>query len=169
MITDPSWLYSTIAQSSAAIVAIVGGFITASVLARRAEKTSMRKELDYKKERLKQLNTIPYLIPKRKLTDEQKQNMEEEAYSEAREKTSLKYAISNLEARLKAFSYPPHLGWGVLMLIYLALFSILFPVGFILTETFSLTSKLFVFVMFALGLVALFAYIGVQVNELRRK
>jgi hypothetical protein len=41
MITDPSWLYSTIAQSSAAIVAIVGGFITASVLMLLAEKRSL--------------------------------------------------------------------------------------------------------------------------------
>ncbi|GAI11749.1 unnamed protein product, partial [marine sediment metagenome] len=31
MIGDPNWLYSTIAQSSAAIVAIIGGFITATV------------------------------------------------------------------------------------------------------------------------------------------
>ena len=41
MITDPSWLYSTIAQSSAAIVAIIGGFITATVLMLTAEKRSL--------------------------------------------------------------------------------------------------------------------------------
>jgi len=41
MSTDPNWLYSTIAQSSAAIVAIIGGFITASVLSLSAEKRSL--------------------------------------------------------------------------------------------------------------------------------
>ncbi len=43
MTTDPSWLYSTIAQSSAAIVAIIGGFITSRVLALLAEKKRPRK------------------------------------------------------------------------------------------------------------------------------
>jgi hypothetical protein len=44
MTTDPSWLYSTIAQSSAAIVAIIGGFITATVLNLLSEKRSMQKQ-----------------------------------------------------------------------------------------------------------------------------
>ena len=44
MITDPSWLYSTIAQSSAAIVAIIGGFITASVLMLISEKRGLQNQ-----------------------------------------------------------------------------------------------------------------------------
>ena len=55
MTTDPSWLYSTIAQSSAAIVAIVGGFITASVLMLRAEKRSLAHQQADKKTRLEAL------------------------------------------------------------------------------------------------------------------
>jgi hypothetical protein len=43
--TDPSWLYSTIAQSSATIVAIIGGFITHSILSLRAEKISLLNQL----------------------------------------------------------------------------------------------------------------------------
>ncbi len=55
MITDPSWLYSTIAQSSAAIVAIVGGFITASVLMLTAEKRSLNNQKMDKEARLQTL------------------------------------------------------------------------------------------------------------------
>jgi hypothetical protein len=55
MIGDPNWLYSTIAQSSAAIVAIVGGFITASVLMLASEKRSLRHQKDDKQTRLKAL------------------------------------------------------------------------------------------------------------------
>lgn len=55
MIGDPNWLYSTIAQSSAAIVAIVGGFITASVLMLASEKRSLRHQKADKQTRLKAL------------------------------------------------------------------------------------------------------------------
>jgi len=53
--SDPNWLYSTIAQSSAAIVAIVGGFITASVLSLAAEKRSLNNQKNDKEASLKTL------------------------------------------------------------------------------------------------------------------
>ncbi len=53
---DPNWLLSTCAQSAAAIVAIIGGFIISTVLNISSEKNSIKKELkelqellDYKK------------------------------------------------------------------------------------------------------------------------
>jgi len=54
MSTDPSWLYSTIAQSSAAIVAIIGGFITATVLSLMAEKRSLQNQSADKEKQLEQ-------------------------------------------------------------------------------------------------------------------
>ncbi|MBN1855613.1 MAG: hypothetical protein JW846_01510 [Dehalococcoidia bacterium] len=44
---DANWLYSTIAQTSAAIVAIVAGFLTAWVLYLRGEKASLQNELQH--------------------------------------------------------------------------------------------------------------------------
>lgn len=38
---DPNWLYSSIAQSSAAIVAIIGGFITSTLLLRNSERSTL--------------------------------------------------------------------------------------------------------------------------------
>lgn len=55
MIGDPNSLYSTIAQSSAAIVAIVGGFITASVLMLASDKRSLRHQKADRQARLEGL------------------------------------------------------------------------------------------------------------------
>ena len=55
MSTDLNWLYSTIAQSSAAIVAIIGGFITHSVLMLAAEKRSLKNQRTDKEIRLEAL------------------------------------------------------------------------------------------------------------------
>ena len=43
---DLNWLYSSMAQSGAAITAILGGFITSRVLALNAEKRSLKNQLD---------------------------------------------------------------------------------------------------------------------------
>ena len=55
MSTDPNWLYNTIAQSSSAIVAIIGGFITATVLSLSAEKRTLINQEQDKKARLELL------------------------------------------------------------------------------------------------------------------
>jgi uncharacterized iron-regulated protein len=55
MATDPNWLYSTIAQSSAAIVAIIGGFITATVLNLLSEKRNLKNQREDKKTRIETL------------------------------------------------------------------------------------------------------------------
>ncbi|HUV75710.1 MAG TPA: hypothetical protein VMW00_03535 [Dehalococcoidales bacterium] len=148
MITDPSWLYSTIAQSSAAIVAIIGGFITASVLMLTAEKRNLKNQRDDKKFYL--------------------QNKDKYILLDTRSLQILEQEITDLDARIKAFSYPTNLGWGFGTLIYLTVVGILFPVGFILTETFCLSLKILVFVLFATGLILLFFYIFKQFDELRR-
>jgi NADH/NAD ratio-sensing transcriptional regulator Rex len=90
MTTDPSWLYSTIAQSSATIVAIIGGFITHSVLTLSAEKKSLIKQHDDAKQRLESL--------KKHGVDVTIVNMDD-----------LEKNVSSLEARIKAFTYPPNL------------------------------------------------------------
>ena len=122
MITDPNWLYSTIAQSSAAIVAIVGGFITATVLMLTAEKRSLITQVSDKKGMLDSLieagadETIPNII-------------------------ALDSEIPILEGRINAFSYPPNLIWGLVVLGFLAVFGILFPIFMIWTELYSDIAK----------------------------
>jgi hypothetical protein len=145
MATDPSWLYSTIAQSSAAIVAIIGGFITASILRFSAEKESLIKQVKDKKSTL------------------------EEYKSKNIATTKLEVEIPILEERIKAFSYPPNLEWGLAVLLYLAVFGIWLPVIVIAGEYFSIYTKILTVFTFLLGIAGVFGYIVFQIRELRRK
>ena len=95
--------------------------------------------------------------------------MEEEAYSEVREKVSLKYGISSLETRLKTFCYPPNLKWGLIALCYLAVFEIWLPVAIIWKEAYCDVVKNITVFSFLLGIVGIFAYIVIQIGVLRRK
>ncbi len=45
-ITDPAWFYSALAQSAAALVAILGGFITSRMLTFSLEKRGLQSRLD---------------------------------------------------------------------------------------------------------------------------
>ena len=159
MITDPSWLYSTIAQSSAAIVAIIGGFITASVLNLLSEKRNLKHQLADKETRL------------RKIEEKLKERYEwwEAEYLDKRDKLFLEADISDLERRIEKFIYPPNLGWGILVLGYLAVFSIFLPVLVISKEAFSPWLKWLTTVTFWLGITGVFAYIVFQIRTLRRK
>ena len=169
MTTDPSWLYSTIAQSSAAIVAIIGGFITASILARRAEKTSLFNQLSDKKAQLKGLrNYMPPIIYKNRATPEEIQSRKEQMDSNRENISLLTAKISDLETRLKAFSYPPNLGWGIWVLGYLAVFGILLPVFIIAYEAFFTWAKTFTTISFWLGIIGVFAFVVFQLRALRR-
>ena len=145
MIGDPNWLYSTIAQSSAAIVAIVGGFVTATILRFTAEKRSDVKRLEGLKSYTKSSLAV--------MTE----NIEE-----------LKREIPILEARIKTFSNPPNLKRGIAVLGFLAVFGILFPVLIIAYEAFFTWAKVSVTASFCLGIIGVLAYIVFQSRTLRR-
>ena len=148
MTTDPSWLYSTIAQSSAAIVAIIGGFITASVLMLMAEKRSLVTQVSDKRKKLDSLvqsdddMIVPNII-------------------------TLDSEIPILEGRIKAFSYPPNLIWGLVVLGFLAIFGILIPVIIIACEAFCIWAKLITVILFSIGIFGIFIYIFLQLRTLR--
>ena len=150
MYTDPSWLYSTIAQSSAAIVAIIGGFITATLLKLSADKERLIKELATKRRRvdsMKKSHVDITIVNFKDLEDE----------------------IPILENRINEFSFPPNLKWGIVVLGYLTVFCIFWPVLTIATEAFSTWSKNLTMYSFYFGILLVFAYIVFQIQELRRK
>lgn len=171
MSTDPSWLYSTIAQSSAAIVAIIGGFITASVLMLTTEKRSLRNQLDDKKLELATL--IRQHGDPTRVTGVTSQGNKIEIPTKptslkAKEISMLQTEISNLESRLKVFAYPPHLGWGLITLAFLAVFGIFSPILILADVEFSLVARIYTVVAFGLGILGVFVYIIFLIRELRR-
>ena len=163
MSTDPSWLYSTIAQSSAAIVAIVGGFMTATVLMLISEKRNLNNQLNGKAARLKGIDEV---LEKNK-KDFGMPTLQD--YTHIAEKSFLEREISELESRIRDFSYPPHLGWGLRILFLFALTSIVLPIAVIMTEAFYPVLKWLVFILFSVGLATVLVYIGYQIQGLRRK
>lgn len=169
MITDPNWLYSTIAQSSAAIVAILGGFITHSVLTLSAEKRSLKSQLFAKKSELKGLKRPLPLIREDLATPEEIQSRRELAEGTRIKVYLLEATIFGLETRLKTFSYPSHLRPAVYILPLFAFFSIILPVSFILNEVSYPVAKQVTFYFFMAGLVTVIAYIILLIKELRRK
>jgi hypothetical protein len=162
MATDPSWLYSTIAQSSAAIVAIIGGFITASVLMLTAEKRNLTNQLSEKKIRLEKLKLD------RDTRDLSLNLAEEMKLFDNRDIALLEGEISNLNNHINTFSYPPNLGWGLAILGYLTVFSIFWPVLVIATEAFCTWQKYLIVYSFYFGILLIFTYIFIQIRKLRR-
>jgi hypothetical protein len=162
MVGDPNWLFSTIAQSSAAIVAIVGGFITASVLMLLSEKRSIANQL---KDRQARLDGLVSRGAGGLFGMERKDDSESFREDEI---SSLEREVKSLEARIKAFGYPPNLGWGIGVLGYLAVFGILLPVLIIVCEAFFTWAKIFTTVSFWLGIMGVFAFIIFQIRTLRR-
>ena len=152
MITDQSWLYSTIAQSSAAIVAIIGGFITATVLMLTAEKRSLLTQVSDKRKMLDSLGQ-PKIGTN---VDKMMPNI-----------IALHSEIPILEGRIKAFSYPPNLIWGLVVLGFLAIFGILIPVIIIACEAFCIWAKLITVILFSIGIFGIFIYIFLQLRTLR--
>jgi hypothetical protein len=130
-----------------AIVAIIGGFITATLLMLTAEKRSLVNRLNEKKQRYERINNPDPTIP----------NV-----------SALKQEIEILDKQIKEFSYPPNLGWGLLVLGFLAVFGILFPVLIIASETFNCWIKYLTLTCFWLGIIGVFAYIVSQIRTLRR-
>ena len=148
MLTDPSWFYSTIAQSSAAIVAIIGGFITATVLMLTAEKRSL----------------VTQVSDKRKMLDSLQQAHDEMIMPNI---IALDSEIPILEGRIKAFSYPPNLIWGLVVLGFLAIFGILMPVIIIACEAFCIWAKVITVILFSIGIFGIFIYIFLRMRTLR--
>ena len=148
MVGDPNWLYSTIAQASAAIVAIIGGFITATVLMLTAEKRSL----------------VTQVSDKRRMLDSLEQSDADEMIPNI---IALDSEIPILEGRIKAFSYPPNLIWGLVVLGFLAIFGILMPVIIIACEAFCIWAKLITVILFSIGIFGIFIYIFLQLRTLR--
>ena len=160
MIGDPNWLYSTIAQSSAAIVAIIGGFITASVLLLLAEKRSIANQLNEREARLDGLVSRGGLFGRRGKDDS-------ESFRED-EISSLEREVESLKDRLSTLSYPKNLGWGIVILGYLAVFGILSPILVMALNAFFTWIKVLVVVTFSFGIVGLFSYIIAQMKALTK-
>ena len=149
MTTDPSWLYSTIAQSSAAIVAIIGGFITVSVLTLNAEIRGLRRR---------------FLIMLRQY-EISKEKDEEETTAESQ---SIVSEIAKLKYNVESFRTPRIIWFGIGVLSYLSVCGILLPIIAIGYELFCPLLRNSIVVLFTFGIVGILVFIILLIRTLRR-
>lgn len=110
-----------------------------------------------------------YELYRRQKEDRRLEDVEGRLSSVRHEIFLLESEVANLNARLRTFSYPPNLGWGVVVLGYLAVFGILLPILIIWKEAYSDAAKTLTMASFYIGIVGIFAYIVSQIRTLRRK
>lgn len=150
MVGDPNWLYSTIAQSSAAIVAIIGGFITATALGLRSEKSRLRRLLAEMNKGESKENAGSLKLPNG---------------------TEIPLTIFEAAATRFHLEYlaPRFIRWGILVIAYLACSGIVLPVIFIGCELFQSPLRWLILVLFCLGIIGLLFYIGWLARELKKE
>ncbi|HJX13063.1 MAG TPA: hypothetical protein VJ377_05990 [Dehalococcoidales bacterium] len=152
MTTDPSWLYSTIAQSSAAIVAIIGGFITATALNLSAESRSLKRQWDINRMQMKTLENS---------------NLNTQDSEIDKSLVVTKAAQARFEYEL--LRAPRFIWFGIGILAYLSVIGILIPVIAIAYEVFNVTLKFWIVMLFSLGIIGLFIYMILLIKSIRRK
>ena len=82
--------------------------------------------------------------------------------------SSLEREVESLKDRLSTLSYPKNLGWGIVILGYLAVFGILSPILVMALNAFFTWIKVLVVVTFSFGIVGLFSYIIAQMKALTK-
>lgn len=75
---------------------------------------------------------------------------------------------SSLVERIEAFSYPPHLWFGLFVLIYFAIVGIMYPLAQMPADVYDPSSRYLTIGLFVSGLVLLIAYIAYHMLSLRR-
>jgi hypothetical protein len=166
---DPNWLYSTIAQSSAAIVAIIGGFITSTVLSLIVEKRRLKNEILIKESELEGLNQPLPLIYKKRSTETQLVNRINLVESNKIKTAALQAELLSMKTRLQSTNYPWNLGWGLVVLGYLAVFGILFPVLILAYQAFFDWAKTSTVILFWIGIILVFCYVAFLIWSLRKE
>jgi len=76
--------------------------------------------------------------------------------------------IANLTARIESFSYPPNMGWGIVVLGFLAVFSILLPIIVLAFQAYFMWARILTTVTFWIGIIGVFAYIVLQIRTLKK-
>ena len=150
---DPNWFLSTAAQSAAALVAIIGGFLVSRVITISSERGAMGAELEHlpKKKAGKQglLST---------LGTEVNSGAESAQQALRREIADIEVRQEHLQVQLQNRDYISDIRWAAISLCYFAIIGVVLPLWFlpVTPETFeSLSLKCWLFVGFLSGVLAL--------------
>ena len=162
--SDPNWFYSALAQSAAAIVGLIGAFVTSRVMMMAGERSRIEKRIQEvnaeikELERQKHTGTISYSND----VTREKERMREISYKDAK--------IQELQDQLNQIVLPKHFKRLIISLIYFTIVGVILPLGLLpITPEQHLVWKPIVFVLFITGLFAVFLYIFIEIKYITKE
>ncbi|MBN1455990.1 MAG: hypothetical protein JW945_07050 [Methanomicrobia archaeon] len=162
--TDPNWFYSALAQSAAAIVGLIGAFVTSRVMMMASERSRIENRINEINaeikglEREKHTGTVHY-----------SNNVirEEERMRELFSKNAI---LKELMNQLNQIVLPKDFKWLIISLIYFTTVGVILPLCLLpITPEQHLFWKLIVLIFFITGLLAVFIYIFIEIKQITNK
>ena len=161
--SDPNWFYSALAQSAAAIVGLIGAFVTSRVMMMAGERSRIDKRINEITVEIKELE-------RQKHTGVYYHNddiREKERIGEISHKNAI---IQELLNQLNQIILPKHFKWFIISLIYFTIVGVILPLGLLpITPENHLFWKPVVLFLFITGLVVVFLYIFIEIKYITKK
>ena len=161
--SDPNWFYSALAQSAAAIVGLIGAFVTSRVMMMAGEKSRIEN-------RIREINAEIKELERQKHTGtyysndmiREKERMREISYKKAK--------IQELQDQLNQIVLPEHFKRLIISLIYFTVVGVILPLWLLpITSEQHFVWKPIVLVFFITGLIAVFLYIFIEIKDITKK
>ena len=161
--TDPNWFYSALAQSAAAIVGLIGAFVTSRVMMMASERSRIEKRINEINAEIKELErqNVPR-SPYRNDVNRIERNKDEIHSRNAK--------IQELPHQLDQIILPEHSKGLIFSLIYFTIVGVILPLWLLpITPEQHLVWKDIVLVLFITGLCAVFRYIFIEIKYITKK
>jgi hypothetical protein len=162
--TDPNWFYSALAQSAAAIVGLIGAFVTSRVMMMASERSRIENRINEitveikELERQKHTGTVYY------------SNDGIREKGRIREINHKNAIIQELLNQLNQIILPKHFKRLILSLIYFTTVGVILPLWLLpITPEQHFVWKPIVLVFFISGLIAVFLYIFIEIKYITKK
>ena len=161
--SDPNWFYSALAQSAAAIVGLIGAFVTSRVMMMAGEKSRIEN-------RIRETNAEIKELERQKHTGVSYHNDDIREKERIREINRKNVIIQVLRNELNQIVLPKDFKRLIISLIYFTIVGVILPLGLLpITPEKHLFWKPAVLFLFITGLVVVFLYIFTEIRYITEK
>jgi hypothetical protein len=161
--TDPNWFYSALAQSAAAVVGIIGAFVTSRVMMMAGERNRIENRINEINAEIKELERQKHMG----VYYSNDVIREEGRIREINHKNAITQELQN---QLNQIVLPKHFRRLIISLIYFTVVAVILPLWLLpITPEQHLVWKPIVLVFFITGLIAVFQYIFIEIRYITKK
>ena len=161
--SDPNWFYSALAQSAAAIVGLIGAFVTSRVMMVAGERSRIENRINEIAAEIKKLERQKHMG-----TYYRNDRIREEG--RIREINQKNAIIQELLNQLNQIVLPKHFKRLILSLIYFTTVGVILPLWLLpITPEQHFVWKPIVLIFFISGLIAVFLYIFIEIKYITKK